>query len=473
MAVTFDSHVAGAWNPDTGTMRFFADQNGTPILCAISREALEDRSRTSGLNVPALLSVFERYRGEIEQKAAAKIQAGELEANGTILVRTSDLTQGKSAPEAPSVPDAPPPRPPQQPPTGWMEPDDTTIKIIQQPEARRRAYIAATAGVIGPPLPPAPAPPEAPPEDELPKIVQGEARMNGAGQLTADATIDAIPEQTRAASQFALDASGRIDLILDPPYLGDPEQRVLYAELRRKAFELSGLSHNELGDLAEPANQFLAAMLERADEASIVLVWSRGNTLRVLIAAHDEASASTDPTHPARLSVLAAAKLRDLVETFNAFIDRDLEGRELDQRRRGPDAREEDALAVEAAEPLLEVVRDSGIATAAAVDALTEQLAAASAPGTNNDRATGLMRRTFGNFTSTALRIALGVAGVAASGIVGDEAVGVVAGSPHPIVAFLINHAPEMRAFIDHVMHNPALIRVLDAIVQAGAATTM
>src|SRR5271166_6397578 len=138
-----------------------------------------------------------------------------------------------------------PPPPSRQPPPGWTAGvDDATNQIIQQTHAhQRRAHIAATAnapGVIGPP----PAPPE-PPLDatsgaEPPKIVQLEGRatmmMSGAASMRTDATvpasitptgvgsegasprpgtdeppIDSIPQQVTAASQFTLDAAGRID----------------------------------------------------------------------------------------------------------------------------------------------------------------------------------------------------------------------------------------------------------------------
>jgi hypothetical protein len=555
MAVTFDSHVAGSWNPDTGTMRFIADQDGTAILCAVSREALEDRSRTTGLNVSGLRSVFEQYRVEIEQKAAAKIQTDEFEPNGTILVRTSDLN-GESASEATSVantdefalerdtdseiwvrhrasghvyqfryldgskwaseytivpdlsstvgtdalgpaarraareylrrletvrtgrtslPDQPPPRPPQQPPTGWMGTDDATVQIVQQTEARRRAQIAATAGVTEPPLPP-PATPGAPPGgfgSGFSSGFQGPAvdamTAHERRGLIADA-LDALPQQTSAASQFALDASGRIDVIPDPPSVADEVQRELYDEMRRTARELADAGHNQLGELDGAANAFLAALPDRVEAASIARVWSRGNTLRLRLEAHLAVTDSAEPTEPARLMEPVAARLRDVVQNFNAFISGDPKGRELDDRRHGPDAREDSVRVVEAAVPLVEAVRASGIATIAAIDVLAEQLAAAQAapaPGMDNDRATGLARRSFGNFILTALRAGLAMA---VAGIVGDEAVGVIAGSPHAVVTYLVSHAPELTSFADHAMHNPAVTRAIEAIARAGAA---
>jgi hypothetical protein len=76
--------------------------------------------------------------------------------------------------------------------------------------------------------------------------------------------VDAIPPQVAAASQFALNAEGRIDLVADPP-LADDLQREIYQEVRYKALGLSGLGHNQLADLSEPISRFLAATPERLE----------------------------------------------------------------------------------------------------------------------------------------------------------------------------------------------------------------
>jgi hypothetical protein len=91
MRIEFDSQVAGSWNADTETMRFIVHRDNKPILCGVSREALEDRSRKTGLHASALRNLFKQYRDEIERKAAAKIRSREFEPNGTVLIRTTDL----------------------------------------------------------------------------------------------------------------------------------------------------------------------------------------------------------------------------------------------------------------------------------------------------------------------------------------------------------------------------------------------
>jgi hypothetical protein len=59
---------------------------------------------------------------------------------------------------------------------------------------------------------------------------------------------DAIPRQTAAASQFAIDAEGRLDLLPDAP-VHDDMQREIYQEVRYKALALSGLGYAVLDGL--------------------------------------------------------------------------------------------------------------------------------------------------------------------------------------------------------------------------------
>ena len=186
-----------------------------------------------------------------------------------------------------------------------------------------------SAGVIVPP----PAPPlDAAPAAE-PKIVQLEARgtamFSGAASIRADGNaqagtaptgvgseeaslrygtdeppVNSIPQQVTAASQFTLDATGRMDLLPDPPdqaVLADPKQRDLYADLRHKAYDLSDLGHNQLGDLFKPVHRFRWALPESMEAVSIASLWSRGNTLRRQFRAHESTGRSADPTDPARL----------------------------------------------------------------------------------------------------------------------------------------------------------------------------
>jgi hypothetical protein len=127
-------------------------------------------------------------------------------------------------------------------------------------------------------------------------------------------------------TRTARDESGRIDLVPDPPANTDEKQTELYSELRRKTRELSGLSHNQLGDLSAPIDIFGEALPENIEAVSIIRLWSRGNTLRRRLDAHEIAVGSAEPSDPARLTLSVAGRLRDLVETFNVFIVGEPEG---------------------------------------------------------------------------------------------------------------------------------------------------
>jgi hypothetical protein len=226
--------------------------------------------------------------------------------------------------------------------------------------------------------------------------------------------IDAIPQQVTAASQFALDDAGRIDLIPDPPdraLLADPMQRELYGEIRHKANELSTLGHNQLGDLSTPIDRFRSALPDSIEAILITRLWSRGNTLRRRLHAHETAVAGSTEPDPARLPSLVAQMLGDLVETYNIFIVGDPKGRELDQIRLGPQDRVAAQAVLEAAAPIIAAVKASdGVATPAATEVLTEQgeaaLDALSSSDVDSDQAIELGRRTSSNFIVALLRVA-------------------------------------------------------------------
>jgi hypothetical protein len=88
--------------------------------------------------------------------------------------------------------------------------------------------------------------------------------------------------------------------------------------------------------LSEPISRFLEAAPERIELASITRLWSRGNTLRLRLKAHETAASLSDRTDPALMTAMVAEALRDLVETHNVFIVGDPKGRDLDQIRIGP-----------------------------------------------------------------------------------------------------------------------------------------
>ena len=299
-------------------------------------------------------------------------------------------------------------------------------------------------------------------------------------QATADEPdelpdANAIPQQTTAASRFALDAEGRIDLLPDAA-LSNALQREIYQEVRYKALALSGLGHNQLAEMSEPVARFLAAAPECIDDVSIIRLWSRGNTLRRMLNAHDMAAASVDHTDPAILSTAVAEMLRDLVESYNVFIIGDTTGRELDEVRLGPREREEARTVVDVSLTIVEAVAGSeALATAAAIEALTEQIEAARfAPASvDGDQAVDLSRKTTGNFVVELVRAAYihvrgepgfawkeyragiyrGFGALTAAGVVG-----------WPIISFIVNNAEILKVFVERAFHNPTLIQIIEVI---------
>jgi hypothetical protein len=292
-----------------------------------------------------------------------------------------------------------------------------------------------------------------------------------------------IPPQASGGSHFKLDESGRIDLVPNPPANADERHRELYDELRRKTFDLSALNPNLLGDLSAPINVFLGALPENIEAVSITRLWSRGNTLRRRLGAHELAVGSDEPD-PARLPPLVAGQLHDLVDTLNVFIAAEPKGRELDEDRRGPQERDADRAIVNAFKPIGQALRAApDVATPAAVEALTEQNEAAqdalSASGVDSDQAVALagksdINASIGLLSSGAAWLGRGAAddvksgfyrgigNTAAKAAIGGGAVGGVA-----VAVFIAHQATALKGFVDVAFHDSGLGRIIDAIAQA------
>jgi hypothetical protein len=373
------------------------------------------------------------------------------------------------------------PRPPDGwpplPPDGWMPADDASNQVvIQAAETARRRFFDIINSPIAAPLTLS---------GTTPVVVQNAVKSPAAASATLLGTPDTgaiIPPQASGGSQFRLDESGRIDLVPDPPANTDERQQELYNELRRKTFDLSALNPNLLGDLSAPINVFLGALPENIEAASITRLWSRGNTLRRWLGAHELAVGSTEPSEPARLPPLVAGHLRDLVDTFNSFINGEPEGRELDQARLGPQERDAAHAIVNAAVPIIEGLRTSpGAATEIAAQALTEQMEAAqgalSTTGVNSDQAVELGVKTSSNFVAALLRGAWGEAATASEKF--RHAVYTTAGAgaawlawQHlPSIQFIVHIAAELRVFVGAAFRNQALMHIIDVVVQAASAT--
>ena len=294
--------------------------------------------------------------------------------------------------------------------------------------------------------------------------------------------VEALPEQAPVATTFSVNAQGLIDVVPDPPSLDsstDASQRELYDETREKAEVLVGFGHNQLGELAASVTRFRKSLPARIEEVSISLAWSRGNTLRCRLKAHDLSTASEEPD-PDRLPPLVAEALRDLVHTWNIFVVGDPKGRAFDERRLGPSELDVAKRQIAAAAPIVEAVRRSqNVATPAAIDAIAEEgLAAANAPaGVDGDQAIDLSRKTTGNFVIQLLRFAYAAvrresafvwkeyrAGIYRAGGTATAA-GIVYYSPQ-IVSFVARNAVALKEFAEVAWHNPAIGEIIDLIVK-------
>jgi hypothetical protein len=376
-------------------------------------------------------------------------------------------------------------------PTGWLNSgDDAADAVVRMTAERHRRSIAATQPTATEPF--VPSPPRLTltfenasaviQEREIFQYAIADEPESGSDILDFGSII---AQQVIPGSQFAVDTGGRIDLVPDPPGhapLADGLQREIYQEVRHKALALSSLGHNQLADLSEPIRRFLAATPERIEDVSITRLWSRGNTLRLRLKAHETASALPDHTDPALFPALVAELMRDLVETYNVFMAGDPRGRELDQVRIGPQERDAAVGILGVALQIVAGVRKSeGLATPAAVEALTEQVEAArDAPaGIDGNQAIDLSRKTSSNFVIELLRSAYARVraepGVALKefrfgyyrGLGNLTAVGSVAAAGGAI-AFVVTYAEPLKTFVMQAFHNPALTRIIDAIVRAS-----
>jgi hypothetical protein len=303
----------------------------------------------------------------------------------------------------------------------------------------------------------------------------------GAGG-TPPAPIEVIPEQEPLATRFGVNSQGLIDVIPDlpaPETAADALQREFYEETRLKALALVALGPNQLGDLSGPANRFCDALKDRVEDISITSLWSRGNTLRSRLKAHDLSMSNAEPD-PARLSPRVAEALRDVVHTWNIFIVGDPKGRELDEVRLGPQEAEAARQVIAAAAPIVEAIeRSENVATPLAVEAVAEPAQAAknAAPGIDGDQAVELSRKTTGNFVAKFIQhvyvLARGETAFAwekgRGAIYGAGGTGLtyaVYNNWPAIVSFVTRNADALKEFVTAAWHNPELVEFIDRIAR-------
>jgi hypothetical protein len=365
---------------------------------------------------------------------------------------------------------------PEPPPAGWMNSgDDPAVQLAAQTRLQARAA-AEAAFVTQPPF----SQPQVPTAGTAPQPFGGTLPKNLP-------SIETIPSQERAATQFRADAEGRIDVVRIPP-ARDELQRFHYDEMRHKATAMVALGQM-LGDLASPTSRILEALPERMEDASVDKLWSRANTLRRRHDAHVRAIDYGLGPNPARLDDLAAATLGDFVDSFNIYVLGDPRALELDSARLVPQDREAVRRIVALAVPIAGAASDPQVpATAAAQEALAEQVdAAVDAPDDiNGDQAADLARKTTGNFVSELLRQAYAPVAklkafakdqprVASKAVIEgfyreggkkifDGMPGAASATWRTIADFVVANAESLKEFVAAQFHNPALIDIINWI---------
>ena len=81
-----------SWDPEARTFSsFLHKRDRDSVLCIVPMDALENAVQSGDLSEPALARIFDAHRQLIELRAAQKLNAGLLEADGSVLVSANDI----------------------------------------------------------------------------------------------------------------------------------------------------------------------------------------------------------------------------------------------------------------------------------------------------------------------------------------------------------------------------------------------
>jgi len=190
-----------------------------------------------------------------------------------------------------------------------------------------------------------------------------------------------LPTLTSSAAIFVRNRSGLIDIAPPGPkdLLADTDDvRDFYLDVRAKNGDLVLFGPNLLGArLSGAVLTFQDRTPEKIADAIERRVWSSGNTLRRILAAHDAVAEDRDP-HPDKLDCGVAESLRDVVETFNRLAFADPTLRQRDARRPGPQEHDRSIAEIEiVVEVTKQAASDRAITTFEAGEELTDQIDAA------------------------------------------------------------------------------------------------
>jgi Protein of unknown function (DUF1488) len=90
MALTFEP-ARVRYDSDRDVVRFMALDGLAMVRCAVSREALMDKARSTHATDEDLVDIYIIHADEIQQIAERKYVANKTEPDGLILVTTADL----------------------------------------------------------------------------------------------------------------------------------------------------------------------------------------------------------------------------------------------------------------------------------------------------------------------------------------------------------------------------------------------
>ena len=81
-----------SWDAEAKTFSFFLRKPGRErVLCILAMDVLENAAQSSDLSEPVLRQIFDAHKQMIELRAAQKINAGQLDSNGSVLIDADDI----------------------------------------------------------------------------------------------------------------------------------------------------------------------------------------------------------------------------------------------------------------------------------------------------------------------------------------------------------------------------------------------
>jgi hypothetical protein len=79
------------YDPKDNVINFPAERGGQRIACRLSVEALHDHAGLEGSDTNAVLQAFDEARDAAEEIAIHKYESGQIEPDGSVIVRAADF----------------------------------------------------------------------------------------------------------------------------------------------------------------------------------------------------------------------------------------------------------------------------------------------------------------------------------------------------------------------------------------------